>query len=140
MKLRVRAIILRGNSLLLIHRFKGEREYWVFPGGGVEMGENIQDAMTREAQEELGVKVSVGDIFTEHQLNVKSGEGEQREIFLFCNILSGELGNGTGPEFRQGTGYEGTYILEWVRISDLTSRDVLPREVKEKFLREVAKL
>jgi 8-oxo-dGTP diphosphatase len=140
MKLRVRAIILQGNSLLLIHRVKGERVYWVFPGGGVEMGESIQDAMAREVQEELGVKVSVGDVFTEHQLNAQSEEGEQREIFLFCNILSGELGSGTGPEFRQGTGYEGTYIFEWVRISDLTSLDVLPREVKEKFLREVAKL
>ena len=60
MKRRVRAIIIRGNKLLLIKRIKKTGTYWVFPGGGVEAGETLERALQRECKEELGVLVTVG--------------------------------------------------------------------------------
>lgn len=36
---------------------------WEFVGGKVEAGESMQDALIRECREELGVLVSVGEIY-----------------------------------------------------------------------------
>ena len=39
------------------------RNGWVFPGGIVEVGENVIDGVKREVMEETGVAVEVGDLF-----------------------------------------------------------------------------
>lgn len=36
---------------------------WVFPGGQVEVGENLIDAVKREIWEESGIEVEVGEVF-----------------------------------------------------------------------------
>ena len=36
---------------------------WVFPGGQVEVGENVIDAVRREIMEEAGIDVEVGEVF-----------------------------------------------------------------------------
>ena len=36
---------------------------WVFPGGQVEVGENVIDAVKREVMEEAGVDIEVGEVF-----------------------------------------------------------------------------
>ena len=38
---------------------------WEFVGGKVEPGETKEDALIRECQEELGITLSVGEVFTE---------------------------------------------------------------------------
>ena len=39
--------------------FKGQ---WEFPGGKLEVGETLQQALIREIQEELAVKVEIGEL------------------------------------------------------------------------------
>ncbi len=36
---------------------------WVFPGGQVEVGENVIDAVKREVMEEAGIDIEVGEVF-----------------------------------------------------------------------------
>ena len=36
---------------------------WVFPGGQVEVGENVIDAVKREVMEETGIEIEVGEVF-----------------------------------------------------------------------------
>lgn len=42
---------------------KTHNQGWVFPGGQVEVGENVIDAIKREIMEETGVDVEVGEVF-----------------------------------------------------------------------------
>lgn len=48
------------NEVLLVKTYNSG---WVFPGGQVEVGENVIDAVKREIMEEAGVEVEVGELF-----------------------------------------------------------------------------
>lgn len=56
----VGAIVLRGEEVLLVRRGKepglGE---WSLPGGAVEVGETLEEAVRRELQEETGIEVEI---------------------------------------------------------------------------------
>lgn len=122
---RVRAIIIKNKSVLLIHRIKKDKDYFVFPGGGVESADaDKKTALSRECKEELGVVVRVGELFSEEKF------GNGTEFFYLCEIIGGEIGSGAGPEFQKGTGYEGEYVFEWVKISEFLTKEILPEKVK----------
>ena len=51
-------LIFRRNAVLLVrYRDESEGTFLVGPGGGLEEGENIIQAIIREVQEEIGITV-----------------------------------------------------------------------------------
>lgn len=54
-------IVVNGNGEVLM--VKTHNAGWVFPGGQVEVGENVIDAVKREVMEETGVDIEVGEVF-----------------------------------------------------------------------------
>ena len=59
----VAAVIVKGNKVLIDKRSSGGLlgGLWEFPGGKVEAGETLTEALQREITEELGVKIEVGE-------------------------------------------------------------------------------
>jgi len=55
-RIRVAALIRRGDDLLLIKHAKLGRTYWLLPGGGVEEGESMHEALLRELDEECSLR------------------------------------------------------------------------------------
>ena len=58
-RIRVSAILRWRGQLLLIRHEKPGKEYWLLPGGGVNSGESLTDALQRELDEELGITADV---------------------------------------------------------------------------------
>jgi 8-oxo-dGTP diphosphatase len=54
-RVRVAALIHWQSRILLCRQEKPGREYWLLPGGGVDGGETLVDALRRELGEELGL-------------------------------------------------------------------------------------
>ena len=48
-----------GRVILLRRGFDPGQGLWTFPGGFVDLGESVEDAARREAQEELGMAIEV---------------------------------------------------------------------------------
>jgi ADP-ribose pyrophosphatase YjhB (NUDIX family) len=55
-RIRVSMILRRERRILLIRHEKGGREVWLLPGGGVNAGESLVDALKREVAEECGIE------------------------------------------------------------------------------------
>jgi len=92
------AVMLRaeGREFLLAQRPAGKvyAGYWEFPGGKVEAGENVRDALIRELQEELGITVTACSPWLTRQFTYP--HATVRLNFWRVTAWTGEIGI-TGP-------------------------------------------
>ncbi len=56
---RVSVIVIQDERILLVKHRKGNRQYWVLPGGRLEYGETFFECAVREIKEETGLDVEV---------------------------------------------------------------------------------
>ncbi|MCG1010759.1 NUDIX domain-containing protein [Salinicoccus sp. ID82-1] len=115
-------IVKDENKVALIKRIRDQSVYYVFPGGGIEAGEEPEEAAKREAFEELGVDVKVDKCISEIDF-----DGTQ--FFFLAHIISGTFGSGQGEEYIDEERDRGIYIPVWMDIDRLSSINVIPREV-----------
>jgi ADP-ribose pyrophosphatase YjhB (NUDIX family) len=54
-RIRVSAVLRWEGRVLLCRHEKSGREYWLLPGGGVNSGESLVEALRRELEEEVGI-------------------------------------------------------------------------------------
>jgi 8-oxo-dGTP diphosphatase len=86
-------LVDRQGRLFLARRgpqAKNERGLWEFPGGSVEFGEKLADALLREMREEYGVEIAVGELLdvADHILP-EEGQHWVSPSFI-CTIVSGQ--------------------------------------------------
>lgn len=73
------------GHILLGHR--RDTDWWNLPGGGMEAGETVDEAMCREVREETGLEVEV-----ERLVGVYSKPQKQEVVLTFrCRVTGGTL-------------------------------------------------
>lgn len=126
-------IILK-NGLVLACQRRADARYplkWEFPGGKLETGESPVDALTRELQEELSIRVVVEREFHRQEWTYTEGvtnpqrDGSFRVFYFLVREFSGEPVNNAFEQIR------------WVRPSALAAMDILEgnREAVERLIR-----
>ena len=111
----VGAIIVRDDSLLMVKRGKEPaRGLWSVPGGGLEHGEFIADAVAREVTEETGLVVEVGEL-----LGVFEIVGDTHHVIL------DHLATVVGPTEPVAAGDAAE--ARWVKLDEISTLDCTPR-------------
>ncbi|HAN09582.1 MAG TPA: hypothetical protein DCP90_03100 [Clostridiales bacterium] len=131
---RVGAIILNGDKIL-IHR-KEQFEFWLLPGGRVEMAEGTLDAICREMKEELGLNLCKRRLCVVSENFFKLGETVYHELgFNYIAMVDGkpDILDKVG-EFHGEEGKE--FVFKWQKIEDLDKIDFRPKFMI-KFLQNV---
>ncbi|QHJ72108.1 NUDIX domain-containing protein [Planococcus halotolerans] len=114
----VRAIIIEEEKILMVRSRLG---YYKLPGGGVEKGESLTEALVREVAEETGyincgIKEELG-IVSEHRLDHKSPESHFHMVsrHFLCELDNKETAGQSliGYELEEG------YQPVWVPIQEV---------------------
>ncbi len=125
MRKRVAAIIIKDDKILLLRRIKNGREYYVFPGGGVEEGEDLENAIIREIEEELSLKIKLEKLL--FQINNLGND----EFYFLVKEFSGKPKLG-GPE-KERMNENNQYYPEWKELGEVLGlASLYPEEAKWK--------
>ena len=107
------ALIFEGDSILLVER-AGEplKGYWSLPGGLVETGESIEDAVRREVREETGLLVELLSRFDIFERIMRDAEGRAEYHYVLVDYICRVVGGAP----RAG---DDVSRLEWVKRPEL---------------------
>ena len=123
----VAALIWDNDRFLICQRpeHKARPLLWEFPGGKVEPGESMEDALIRECREELGITLSVGSLF-------ENAVHEYDEITINLSVFNAEISEGY-PQLLEHND------LRWITIEELPLYTFCPadesinRRIHEQF-------
>jgi len=114
----VGAVIYRDDRILLIRRDQEPAKgHWTFPGGVVELGESLEEAVKREALEETGLWVVVGEVATVIDRVIHDEAGRIRYHYVIVDYFARAVGGLLQP---------GSDVSDarWVALEDLDKLDI----------------
>lgn len=122
---RATALIRKGELVLMIFRIKEDKEYLILPGGKIEPGETIEEAVMREVAEETSVEVTLGKQLT----MIQTPDGRKHYIFE-CAYLSGDPKLADDSPEKLENSPANFFEPRWIPINKLSQFEMWPKETK----------
>jgi 8-oxo-dGTP diphosphatase len=127
MKTRPSAIIIADNKLLTLKYIYSETEIYAIPGGNLEFGEKLEQALIRELSEEIGLEIEVQNLLFLAEVH------QQDKETLHC-VFNAQIVSGT-PKLNPNE----TTALEicWIPLDAIEDFNLYPNiktQLKEHFL------
>lgn len=125
-RITVRAVIIQNDKILLIKKDSlSEGIRYTLPGGALESGETLHQAVIRECVEEINTPVEAYDVlhiadFFIPKLKPEPYTRHQLEVLIQCQVPAGYSPN-SGPEpDKHQVG------VEWVSVNELVQHTISP--------------
>jgi len=116
----VGAVIVRGDRALLVRRatepLKGE---WSVPGGVLELGEKLRDGTAREAFEETGLQLEVGEVLDVFDSIFTDDDGRTQYHYVLIDFLC-------RPQPGEAIPGSDVSAVLWVTESELAAMNLRP--------------
>ena len=114
------ACVFRGDRVLLIKRGREPNKgRWSVPGGAIELGEKIYDAIRREVREECGIEIEVVEVINAADGIIPDEAGRvwfhYVPIYILARYVSGEAHPGSDA-----------LDVRWVICEELDTFDLSP--------------
>lgn len=131
----VGAVVWRDGAVLLERRGQPPAQgSWSLPGGLVDVGETLEQAVAREVREECSIEVQVGPLLGVFEPMVRDDDGRIRYHYVVIDYLA--LYTGGEPAIGDDAAE-----LRWVPVDELDAYPLLPatREMIERAQKAVVR-
>ena len=126
-KLGVKGVIFRAGRVLLLHRRDDlvlVPGLWDMPGGGVEVGDSLEDSLIREVREETGFVVRVGRPVHAWIAHARFVSGKELTSAIVCYECSTRAGGAPRLDPQEHTEYA------WVTRGELARYPLPPHQLE----------
>jgi 8-oxo-dGTP diphosphatase len=118
--LSVAGVVMAGDKVLLVKRGRAPAKgIWSIPGGAVEVGESLEEALKRELMEETGLQVRVGPLVEVVERVLPDDQGKVEYHYVILDYLC----FADPEEPRAGSD---AAAARWVAFVDLSSAGLTP--------------
>lgn len=114
----VGAVIWKEDHFLLIQRGKEPMKgRWSLPGGKLELGESLQDGLSREITEETGLMVRIGPLIDVIDYIEKDDDGRVRTHYALVDYIA---------FWQEGDAVAGSdaAAVKWVTLEEIKDYDL----------------
>lgn len=120
-RIKASALILRDEKILLVEFDDESGVHYNMPGGGVQTGESVIDAVKREAKEEASVDIEVGPLaFVYEYMNSRAPHFHGINLIFDCKLKEGSV-----PSFPEHPDSNQTGV-RWVPFNTLNEIVLYP--------------
>ena len=135
---RVNGIIYnKDKTQILIHQIKGY-DFWLLPGGRVELLEDTKTAVVRELKEELEIHFEVQNLLAVNETFFNFSNKKYHEIGFFYTVKPAEKDHNKFKIMCQQTKFAGVegekYIFKWIDLKDLKNINFKPSCIIDNIL------
>lgn len=125
-RISAKGLVIVGGKMAAVKLRDAKEEWYIMPGGGLESGEIIPQAVEREIAEELGLRVKCGELL--FVVEGAQGEDFHRVDMVFACEYVDEI---DGAQLHGDTNQAGA---DWLDIGTLNVQPLYPSKLRRQIM------